>query len=181
MGGGYEYGVIGYGSLINPDEIQATVETPLTQVVPIRIDGYKRIFNNEATWREMEGNKRAVLNVEQESSEWCNGVLIPFQNQKDYEKYRQREEGYRLLEINRSQLIPYRKSDSDAVSAISHIEIPIGFRTSDKIYPIPSYVDLCMRGAGYWDENYEMPFIEDFVQTTELADGTPFVNYINDR
>jgi len=70
-------GVIGYGSLINPDEFKRTLDTSPADVAPSKCNGYRRMFNNEATWREMEDSKRAVLNVTPDTHSWINGILLP--------------------------------------------------------------------------------------------------------
>lgn len=174
-------GVIGYGSLINPEEIKRTLETPMEDIVPVKCSGYRRVFNNEATWREMKGDKRAVLNVTPDKDSWLNGVLIPFENEIDWERYRSREEGYDLYEIDATTLVPYQESDEAKINSIPKIKIPVGNRISEDIQPIPAYLTECLEGAQYWSERYDISFFEDFVETTELAGGTTLSAYLDDK
>jgi len=180
MSGKTHGGVIGYGSLINPEEIHRTLETSVTDIAPVKCSGYRRVFNNEATWREMEGNKRAVLNAVPDEDSWLNGVLIPFGSQRDWERYQGREEGYDLHEVDPTRIEPYQEANGTIIDSIPTIKIPVGSRVSEDIRPVPGYLTECLDGARYWNDRYAIPFFEDFVETTELADGTPLSTYVDE-
>jgi hypothetical protein len=174
-------GVIGYGSLINPEETKRTLGTPATDIVPIKCGGYRRVFNNEGTWREMKGNERAVLNAIPDKDSWLNGVLIPFGSQMDWERYQNREEGYDLHEVDATTLETYQESGEALINSIPTIKIPVGYRISEDIRPIPAYLTECLEGARYWSDRYDVPFFEDFVETTKLADGTTLSSYLGNE
>jgi hypothetical protein len=174
-------GVVGYGSLLHPDEIDRTLEASPAEVVPIKCDGYRRVFDNEAAWREGEGAERAVLNATPDPDAWLNGVLIRFGSRADWERYRRRERGYDLREVDPAALTPYRESDQSVIDATSAVRIPVGDRTAEGIRPIPSYLAECLEGARHWNERYDLPFVEAFVSTTELADGAALSTYLDGR
>lgn len=174
-------GVVGYGSLLNPEAVDRALAASPSDVVPIRCDGYRRVFNNEAAWRDGAGAERAVLNATPDPDAWLNGVLIPFGRRADWERYRSRERGYTLHEVDHAALTPYRESDQAVIDSTATIRIPVGDRTAEGIQPIPSYLTECLDGARHWNERYDVPFVEEFVTTTELADATPLSAALDER
>lgn len=182
-------GIIGYGSLIHPDEIKNEFGDLNPVSIPFVLEGYIRVFNNRSVWRNPEGNDSAVLNVEPDSDRWCNIILILVQDDSRPETYEEREEGYHFERVSTDRLNPYITTHRELLDSVDRIDIPIGDRTEPDIKPIPEYVDTCLEGAGMWEKTleahdgdvFENGFLEDFIQTTELADGTPFSDYLNRR
>ncbi|WP_226007770.1 gamma-glutamylcyclotransferase family protein [Natrinema salinisoli] len=175
--------VIGYGSLIHPEEITAEFEDLNPVSIPFRLEGYKRIFNQRSSWRDPE---KAVLNVQKDPEAWCNVILIVFQDATRPENYEEREEGYHFEQVAVEQLHPYISAHQSALNNIDWIEIPIGDRVESDIEPLHSYVNRCLEGAEWWSRQLEMSaetesdnsFLEDFIHTTGLEDGSPFIDYI---
>lgn len=172
-------GVVGYGSLLHPEAIDRTFETPPAEAVPIECDGYRRVFGNEAAWRDGDGAERAVLTATPDPGARLNGVLIPLETPDDWRRYRSRERGYRLEAVDPAALAPYREADRAVIDATARVVIPVGERTAEGIRPIPSYLTECLDGARYWSERCDIPFCDAFVETTELADGTPLSAYLD--
>lgn len=150
-------GVIGYGSLTNPREIERTVGRGF-DVEPVKVAGWTRTFDQETVWRPTEGRERAVLTVSP-SDGWINAVLISGLDGDDLENFETRESGYRSEKVEVTDVEPYDGGGMEVKEAL----VSVGARRRDDILPIPSYVELCLEGAAEWGEG----FLRDFVETTE--------------
>ncbi len=148
--------VLGYGSLLNPSEIDRTAGMGY-EATPVKVEGWTRTFDQETVWRPTEGSERAVLTVEP-SDDWINAVLITDLSEGDFENFETREAGYRSETVPRDSIEPYDDGSVDVDEAL----ISVGTRRRDDIDPIPSYVELCLEGAAEWGDE----FLRDFVETT---------------
>lgn len=181
------HAVIGYGSLLHPDEVADEFGGLDPRTAPFRLDGYRRVFNNRSKWRDPEGTQSAVLNVEPDADYWCNVVVIVIRGGDRPENYEDREGGYHFERVPADSLRPYVKHHRRALDGVERIEVPVGDRVDPDIEPIPDYVDTCLEGARHWDEWLEAEadpspdngFLSEFIRTTELADGTPFSEYVD--
>ncbi len=150
-------GVLGYGSLTNPREIERTVGGEF-DATPVKVEGLTRTFDQETVWRPTDGRERAVLTVSP-SDGWINAVLISGLDGDDLENFETREAGYRSEKVDVAEVEPYEGGDLEVEEAL----VSVGTRRRDDITPIPSYVELCLDGAEEWSEE----FLRDFVETTE--------------
>lgn len=158
-------GVLGYGSLLHPEALADLFADWEARTTPVTFDGFRRRFDQVATWRDTDAHHRAVLNVTRDPDAWCNAVYVTDLTREEYRTYRERERGYRLIEVRPEHITPYEGSlpDDDLVL------LPIGERTASDIAPIPDYRERCLAGASHWGEE----FAADFRATTETAAGTP--------
>jgi hypothetical protein len=170
-------GVLGYGSILSPDDIDDLAPGGTEAAIPVRVSGFARRFNQEASWRDTDGRERAVLNVEPEAEAWFNAVLLPDLDRESYATFRERERGYRLVEVEADELEPYDPEDGDRTDAIDIVLVAVGERTATDIDPIPEYVDICLEGAAHWGAEFEA----EFLGTTETAAGVPLSEYLDDR
>ena len=88
-------GIITYGSLINTQEAGKQQEHP-AHTIPIKLENFKRSFNQRPAWRKSTGEHSAVLNVETSEQYWLNGVCYCF-NHFDFTALDDRERGYSRL------------------------------------------------------------------------------------
>ncbi|MDY6777352.1 MAG: hypothetical protein SVU32_01690 [Candidatus Nanohaloarchaea archaeon] len=154
--------VIMYGSGINPDETEFSLE----QMIPVRVEGFRRRFNQRTAWRGSEDGREGVLNVERSEGDWINAVLIMDIETGEAERLRERESGYRFEQVDADAITPYRSADAAAIEESVPVWIAIGERVDSSLEPIPSYLELCEEGARFWDKRVD-GFYEDFLATTE--------------
>lgn len=167
-------GVIGYGSILAPTEIDLVLTACEDRVVPVKVDGFKRVFNQEASWRDVDGPERGVLNVVRDDDHWFNGVLLADLDREEFERYRERERGYRLIEVEREAIDPYDTGDGLILTELELVLIATGKKPRDAIEPIGEYLDLCLEGAETWGREFE----EDFRTTTEMVTGETLRRYL---
>lgn len=167
-------GLLIYGSLLEPSEWDDAPRGAYKRGVPVKVYGHKRIFNNEADYRPYKGKRRAVLNIEESSGDWLNGILIPWLYEDEKELLLDRESGYSIKEIPSSSVFPYDSADKSSID--SPIETVVGNKKRHDIYPIPEYIKICLKGARYWGAN----FYGDFVRVTEVATGETLEEYLRD-
>lgn len=173
-------GIVGYGSILDLDDTDDVFADLESRAVPIKAHGFKRIFNQRASWRDVDGNRQAVLNVVPSDSDWFNGILIPDLSRSEFSAFRERERGYRLLEIEPDEIEPYEPDaiaeSAPAARSVPEQElllVPTGRKVDDEIEPIEDYVSICRRGAEQWGET----FLDDFLRTTELNSGETLESY----
>lgn len=167
--------VITYGSLLHPADLEDLFGDIEGRVAPVKVHGFARIFNQEASWRDTHEDQRAVLNVRHADDAWFNGVLVTGLSQTEFQEYRKRERGYRLLEVESDEIERYDTAslDTEIVSETASFAnhdlflTTIGKKTRDDIQPIDEYVDLCRDGARQWGETFE----DDFLRKTHLNSG----------
>lgn len=101
-------GVLVYGSLLDPAELEATlsVET-VDRAFPVEVHGYRRSFNKVSAHREGENGEKAILNTEPDPDAWCNAVLVPDVPDEEYEHYRQREYRYEMVDVPETDIVAY--------------------------------------------------------------------------
>ncbi|MFB6085634.1 MAG: hypothetical protein ABEJ84_02310 [Halodesulfurarchaeum sp.] len=168
--------IVVYGSVLNPEDLNELLDGVSGRVSPVRVSGFKRIFNQEASWRETNDDQRAVLNVVQSPNSWFNGVLIKDLSRREFREIQDRERGYRFIEIEAEQIEYYEESDVATGAIDGALGSPIeqdliltttGKKVNPSISPIPDYVTVCKEGAESWGQT----FFEDFIHTTETNAG----------
>jgi hypothetical protein len=173
--------VIVYGSFLHPDDLAELFDDVQSRVVPVEVRDFDRRFNQEASWRETDGDRKAVLNVTPASDEWFNGILVADLSREEFREFRERERGYRLIEVDSDAIERYDRSAIETDRTVNGPDIEsqdlvlttTGLKTRDSIDPIDSYVDLCYDGASQWG----VEFLQDFLRTTKLTTGEALKSY----
>lgn len=165
--------LIVYGSLINKEELfDAFCYISEKDTTPIIVNGFKRVFNQESSWRECEENKLAVLNVVRSDDNWFNGLFVHLENESCFFPIDKREVGYKRVKLD-------PKSIGFVYGISTKLEDEIWIYTGKKqklrydISPIPSYLDICLKGAKMWGKE----FYNDFLTTTFLSDEKKLMDY----
>lgn len=176
--------VIVYGSVLHPDDLRELFGDISYRIAPVTVEGFTRLFNQEASWRETDGTQKAVLNVAPASDRWFNGILVSDLSRSEFSEFRERERGYRLIEVDTDEISSYNQSSIETDLQLSRPDIAsqdlvlttTGAKTREDIDPIDDYVDLCYEGASQWGPE----FLQDFLRTTELASGELLESYISE-
>lgn len=168
--------IIVYGSLIHPKQLQQHSDL-FAEAHPVLVRGYKRIFNQEPSWRKGNGEHRAVLNVMRSDTAFFNGLLVKLRKEEDLDRLNERERGYYLSAIAPSQLSCLTNVSSSAAIDLACSELAnqptylylgrLEKRNND-ILPNKGYLNICLEGAQYWGE----AFYEQFLQTTYVGELT---------
>lgn len=166
--------VVGYGSMLDKGDLRELFIDGERRSVPVKVDGFERIFNQEATWRDVDGNERAVLNVVRSDDSWFNGVLVPDLDRQELSKFRRRERGYRLVAVELDQIEPYSGPDRARIDGNDLVLTTTGEKVQDDIAPIRSYARLCVEGAADWGDE----FLSDFLATTGVSEGRTLDGYL---
>ena len=172
-------GVIGYGSLLSPDELVPFLETDASRVTPVRVEGFRRVFNQKSVWRakatEGDENEIAVLNAVRDGTSSMNGVLVPDLSTGEYDALRARESGYRMVEVEHEAIEPYGSDSEGDLPEDDVILVPTGKRVNDELLPIPEYIDICLEGARYWGDGFR----DEFLRTTDVRQDETLAEYLD--
>lgn len=163
-------GILAYGSLIHADEHLS--QDGLVSAIPVKVSGFKRLFEQRPSWREGEGDRVAVLNVQESSEDTINAICLCFKSE-EREALRVRERGYIERRVSVEQLECY---DDTVLPELDELYIYLGReeKRAHSILPNDTYLELCIKGANGWGN----AFCLDFVSTTSLADGSALHEYI---
>lgn len=143
-----------YGSLMNLDELQEQ-GLGAHNIEPIKVFGYKRIFNQEPSYRMIDSMSRAVLSVQKDENAWFNAVLIKDIDEAFFEALDMREIGYERIKVDvKTYSGNFYK---ECFMYMGKLE-----KRSDEITPNIDYQKLCALGAKEFGEE----FYKDFIQTT---------------
>lgn len=174
--GYYDFGLIVYGSLLHPEEISTVFGQPSMQPVPVRVEGYRRVFNKYVSerLRKPRGNQAAVLNLRPRESSWFNGLVIPFVSPEGLDKYASREREYRIERIPSRSVRPTGGGEIAALDSLNPFYTCLleeDEKLSEDIDPIPSYLELCLAGARNWGDSFEQEFLRStWTRKTRLLD-----------
>jgi len=155
------YNLIVYGSLLNPKELLKH-DIDLKNIECVKVKGFKRVFNQLPSWRETEGFKKAVLNIEKEQNCWFNAIVIKNLSKKYIEELDQREKGYDRISLKDDAVRNYK--DESLKNCI--IYKGKAGKQSDKIAPNPNYYKICLEGA----KSHFKEFFADYMKTTYQND-----------
>lgn len=170
-------GFLGYGSLLSPEAIDDILSGGVERAFPVKVQGFRRLFNQEASWRESMETRQAVLNAVRYDQYELNAVLLSDLSRSEYRELRERESGYRMLEVRQRSITPYDASDEDRLADHDLVLISTGTKVNEDIRPIPDYIELCLDGALAWGDQ----FYQDFIETTEIQEGEPLDGYLETR
>lgn len=174
-------GLITYGSLLAPAEINVVFDRDAITVRPVRVEGYARLFNKPVAPHlrdPREGDGRGVLNLRPRKEAWFNGLLVSPVHESSADRYAFREQEYDLEEIPPSALSFYgvKPPAGIGLEAIYTCLLTGDAALDDGLDPVADYLELCREGARHWGEE----FYEDFLVTT-LVDGTPLARADGDE
>jgi len=79
-------GIITYGSLINPIEIDKIAPDAL--YIPVKVNGYRRSFSQKARYRKGKNNEKGVLTIDKHNKSWFNGLLLYSLSDEYIESYK---------------------------------------------------------------------------------------------
>lgn len=153
--------LIVYGSLINKSVLIQNGFT-LDSICPVIVQGFKRVFNQEPSWRSGQGEQRAVLNVVSSKRHWLNALLISGLNEDFLADVDKREKGYDRIRVASSYLRGYHSAHTPPTPQDVYIHTGKTYKQSDNILPNTSYLDICLDGAKLWGKD----FYNDFLDTT---------------
>ncbi|MEM6450648.1 MAG: gamma-glutamylcyclotransferase family protein [Cyanobacteria bacterium P01_D01_bin.105] len=159
--------LIVYGSLINKAQLYQKLNLQ-SEACPVFIQGYRRIFNQEPSWRQGFNQHRAVLNIVKSATDYFNGLLVDIQDDSAFEHLDKREKGYERITINCSQLAHFTDTSCSICSEATYIYLGHPGKQNNGILPNREYLELCLRGAKQWGEE----FYKQFVQTTYVGTHT---------
>ena len=157
-------GLLAYGSLIHPDEHR---DLPgLIDAVPARVRGYRRVFHQTPSWRKGKGDQIAVLNVIPSPADTINVVCLVLETET-LSALAQRERGYALEEVSLSKL--------SFCSEIAPSDLPETFviyrgkeeLQDNTLLPNADYLNLCLKGAEQWGEEFYSQFLESTYLTVD--------------
>lgn len=160
--------IVGYGSLLQPSELRELAPGMPDRAIPVKIEGFRRVFDQRTSRRTDDDVECAVANVVRSADSWTNGVLLPDVTRAEFEEFRERERWYRLVEVPPGDIEPYDTADASSIEAQDVVLTTTGLETDTDIEPIPEYVDACLEGAAEWGETFR----EDFLETTETNAGS---------
>lgn len=168
--------VLVYGSLLAPTELDKLFDDLAGRVWPVRLRGFERVCNQAASWRPTAADEQAVLNVVRDSESWCNALIVTELEQPEFEGFKDRERGYRLVGVDADRIDPYAPSDVDAPidttkPALAEQDLTLvttGTKVAHDIAPIPSYLRECLDGASQWGGT----FLAEFKATTTANPGS---------
>ena len=157
-------GIITYGSLINTQETEALRERP-THIVPVKLETFKRSFNQRPAWRKSTSKDSAVLNVQTSEQNWLNAVCYCYTD-FDFTALDDRERGYSRTAVQPDKINCYQGHN---LPELEGMFIYLGKKEylSNTLLPNPDYLEICLRGAKNWGED----FYCDFLNTTHINNG----------
>ena len=163
-----------YGSLMDPDEVAKHPVRP-GAVAPVRVQGFRRGFQQEPAWRRGSGLERGVLTVRASPRDWFNGVLLSGLDPDVLIALDERERGYVRVRVALDRLATY---DGAALPLGEDAEVYVyagrAERYDETLLPNPRYLALCLAAAARWGE----PFRRDFLATTFVGAGVPLGEHL---
>jgi len=106
---GPSVGLVGYGSLLFPDELLPFLDTGFVCATRVRVKGFRRVFNQRSTWRAQatDADTEAALNCVREKGSSMNAILLNDLSQREYAVPRDRDLGYRMVEVEEDEIGAY--------------------------------------------------------------------------
>lgn len=152
-----------YGSLINQDELLKE-NISFENIEIIKVFGFKRVFNQEPSYRLINSINRAVLNIENETNSWFNAIVIKDISQEYMNILDIREKGYNRISIKDGNVRNYL--DEDIINCIVYQGKTN--KKNNEILPNYDYLNICLKGANYFGKE----FFRDFIKTTYKNSST---------
>jgi len=152
------YNQIVYGSLLNKKELEKQKIDP-SRIDFVKVKGFKRVFNQEPSWRKVAGNEKAVMNIEKDENSWFNAIVIKNLDEEYIKDLDHRERGYDRIKISDGDVTLY--SDGSVLQNCIVYKGKQG-KQNNEILPNPTYFEICKNGA----ESHSEEFYNDYLLTT---------------
>jgi hypothetical protein len=152
------YNLIVYGSLLHVDELKKQNIDP-SKVDLVKVKGFKRVFNQLPSWRKVDGNKKAVMNIESDENSWFNAIVIKDLDEKYIQDLDHRERGYDRVALEDGSVTLY--SDGSILKNSIVYKGKKDKQSSD-ILPNSEYFEICRSGA----ECHGNEFYKDYLKST---------------
>jgi hypothetical protein len=149
--------LIVYGSLLNPKEL-AKQNIKITNVEFVKVQGFRRIFNQEPSWRKVDSINRAVMNVQINKDAWFNALAIKNLTKEHIEDLDNREKGYDRVDIKNGDVTTY----SGIVLENCIVYSGKKGKQNSEIFPNKDYFKICLDGA----KSYFKDFYQDYISST---------------
>jgi len=152
------YNLVVYGSLLNKNELKKH-KINLEKIDFVKVYGFKRVFNQEPSWRIIKSSERAVLNIIEDKNSWFNAIVVKDLDEKYIKDLDIREKGYDRINLKKEFVIPY-----DDKTELKNCIVYKGKKEkqNDKILPNQDYCKICIDGA----KSHFEEFYQDFMATT---------------
>jgi hypothetical protein len=152
------YNQIVYGSLLHPKELKKH-GISIDRISFVKVKNFKRIFNQEPSWRKAEGINRAVLNIQKDKTSWFNAIVIKGITNENLIELDKRERGYDRINLKDGLVIEYKNN-----KIVKNCFVYIGKerKQNKNILPNNEYFGLCLRGA----KSYFEIFYKDYLVST---------------
>lgn len=150
-----KYNLVGYGSLIHPDDWPSTCN----RCYLVKIKGYERNCDHKTVNQKDVENNKGVFNIKNEKNSWINGILLEGISEEDWRDILYRERGYSMLELNKNKIETY---ESNYNLPDDEVKIFQGVRHMEKPSSNWGYVQRCLNGAKKFGDE----FLRDFLNTT---------------
>ncbi|MFK5926534.1 MAG: hypothetical protein QM483_07885 [Desulfuromusa sp.] len=165
-------GIIAYGSLINPQETKGQREQP-THIVPVKLETFKRSFNQRPAWRKNTSKNSAVLNVQASEQNWLNAICYCYA-EFNFTTLDHRERGYTRTSIPADKINSYQGQELPELDEAFIYSGKKEYRDST-LLPNPNYLEICLMGAKKWGES----FYDDFLNTTHINNEILLREYLS--
>lgn len=152
------YNQIVYGSLLNKEELKKH-HIDISKIDFVKVQGFKRIFNQEPSWRKVDGNEKAIMNIEVDINFWFNAIVIKNLDEAYIKGLDHRERGYDRTLLKEGCVTLY--SNGSILENCIVYKGKVG-KQNNNILPNPTYFNICKNGA----KSHFNDFFEDYLATT---------------
>ncbi len=125
----------------------------------VKVQGFKRVFNQLPSWRKVDGNKKAVMNIEVDENAWFNALVIKNLDEEYIKDLDHRERGYDRVALSDESVTLYSDNSSLKNCIVYKGKLD---KQSNEILPNPDYFEICKNGAKCHGEE----FLNDYLKTT---------------
>jgi len=149
--------LIVYGSLLHPEELKKH-NISMDRVEFVKVKGYRRVFEQEPSWRKVDSIHRAVLNLQEDEHSWFNALLIKDLTQEYIDELDHRERGYNRIDVKKDGVVTY------SGSCVDNCIVYVGKegKQNRQILPNIEYYKICIDGAKAHFEEFYL----DYLHTT---------------
>lgn len=124
--------------------------------IPMMLQGFRREFSQEPSWRRGKGLQRAVLTLVRSPGNSVNVILLQSLSGAMMAQLDIRECGYDRVQLEPSCLSGFNPNDSFSLSSQATIFTYVGKREkrNPKLRPNPQYLERCQCAAKDWGEEF---------------------------
>ncbi|MDY6779117.1 MAG: gamma-glutamylcyclotransferase family protein [Halobacteria archaeon] len=155
-----------YGSLMNPEQATFT-DSLLERAEPVVVDGYRRVCNKRASWRDPETGRDGVFNIVESEGSYLNAVAMTRLTHDELGSIAVREGSYEMRCVDEDRVSSF-DGESARIEGVDCFVVAMDPSADEEVEPIPQYVDVCLEGARNWGED----FYDVFVETTPCVESS---------